>query len=411
MKKYLVLMKDTLSLKEFKKVFSHVGKPSSMPDFVIVKTHMGIERIREMEGVLLVEEDENAEILQQEEDVGYALPWISDAPEYNNRTTGSGVDIYVIDTGIRGSHKELNGRVRNLYSFDGVPYSVTSGDSPFHGTSVAACAAGARFGTAPQATVYNCRSNFSLSDILKSLDTILRHHLDKPDNRPSVVNFSGASPSFFIGRAFERLTKYGVVIVAAAGNSSGLLPEYPARNAWVTSVGAVNELSGKAWFSNSQCDLYAPGQGITTADVTSDVSTRVVSGTSFACPYYAGLLACLLEGSDKFNTAAQVSQFNHQMRNSIGDNKRLTFTNGSLQARSVTSNGLDGEYYISPLRGVRDKDIAHWLIDNIDNPSVIAAACKEYNLSKGRIIKILGGGEGLAEEIDKYFKSCEVWWD
>jgi len=407
MKKYLVVLDGIEYRAGHQSKFEKVGKAESMPDMLIVQTEQGIEAIRECVGVVAVEEDGEAEIL----DAGWALPWISNAPQYENVNTGMGVDIYVVDTGVRGTHEDLSGRVDMLYSFDGEPYALVGDQPAWHGTSVAGCAVGTTYGTAKGAFVYNCRINWTHSDILKALDTILRHHIDKPDYIPSIVNFSGASISSIIGLAFERLTRYGVAVVAAAGNSSEPEPRYPARNIWVTSVGAINQYGDKAFFSNGKCDVYAPGQDIKAPDVFSDTATRTTSGTSFACPYYAGLLACLLEGSDKFNTNLLVSAFNHSMRNNIAETGRITFPNGNLPTRSVTSNGLGGTYYESPIRHISDEDIGVWLAANVGDPQLVADVCKEYNLSRPRIDRIAGAGD-QSMEIDKYFSDAGVtpWW-
>jgi len=411
MNKYLVLLEGPEFRAGLEAKFEKVGVATGMPDMLIVQTDQDIEAIRECVGVAMVEPDGMAEMLDAE----WALPWISGGTQYHNEKAGWGVDIYVVDTGVRDTHEDLMGRVETLYSFDGEPYSLVGDQSPWHGTAVAGCAAGKTYGAAKDALIYNCRIDWSHSDILKALDTILRHHIDKDDSIPSIVNFSGASLSAIIGKAFERLTQYGVVVVAAAGNSAEDIPRYPARNMWVTSVGAVNQFNNKAWFSNGQCDVYAPGQDIKAPDVFSDTATRVTSGTSFACPYYAGLLACLLEGSDKFNTSNHVSAFNHSMRGNIAETGRLTFPNGNLPTRSVTSNGLGGIYYASPIRDISDKDIGAWLRASAgptyEEMKHVADVCKEYNLSRPRIDRIAGAGD-QSMEIDKYFSDAGVtpWW-
>jgi subtilisin family serine protease len=267
------------------------------------------------------------------------------------------------------------------------------------------------YGTAKKANIVNCRINWTSSDILKALDKILRDHLDKPDYIPSIVNFSGSSLSSIIGKAFERLTQYGVVVVAAAGNSGEDVPRYPARNSWVVAVGAINQQETPAWFTNKRCDVYAPGQDVVTASVFSDTAVTTTSGTSFAAPYYAGLLACLIEGSDKFNSPATVSDFNYRMRNQMMEVGRIAgFPNGSMPVRTVTTNGLGGAYYTNPLKDVSDSDILAWLSANAGSPKSVADACKQYNLSLSRIANITGL---TTEAINQYFIDAAVtpWWE
>lgn len=238
----------------------------------------------------------------------------------------------------------------------------------------------------------------------------LRDHLDKPDDVPSVLNFSGASISSIIGDAFERVTKYGIIVVAAAGNSSEPTPRYPARNIWVVAVGAINQQDAPAWFTNRTCDVYAPGQDVAVPSVFSDSATSSMSGTSFACPYYAGLLACLLEGSDKFNTSKHVSDFIYVTRNQLMEQGRIpSFPNGGLPVRTATTNGFGGTYYVSPSKQYSDEDIKQYLMSIADQPQLVADILKEYNVSLSRICRI---GNLSKDEVNQYFSDAGVapWW-
>ncbi len=391
-----------------------VGKAESMPNFLLVTTDEPIEALINCTGVLAVEEDSQNEIsgvVHQEDAPVWGLPWISNSGgSYTNDKSGIGVDIYIMDTGVRGTHSEFTGRVRELYSFDGLPYSINGAQSPTHGTSVAGCAAGTLYGTAKEATIVNCRIDWTNSDILKCVDTILRDHLDKPDNRPSIVNFSGSSQSKIVGKMFERLTQYGVVIVAAAGNDSEPEPRYPAKNMWVVAVGAINQQEEPAWFTNRGCDVFAPGQDIITADVISDTQTGIISGTSFACPYYVGLLACLLEGSDKFNTSSQVSSFIYESRNQLMETGRIPdFHNDNLLVRTATTNGIGGTYYANPSLAYSDQVIEDALLAMLPDMQAIADACKTYNISSGRLTSIGGIDEG---QLNQLFidNNVKPWW-
>jgi subtilisin family serine protease len=415
MNKYLVQISNPQVREVLVGEFEKVGKPEAMADFLIVQTESGIEAIKAIDGVLMVELDSQATpegAVDQTSPPPWALSWISNSGgSYTNEKSGDGVDIYVVDTGVRGTHEDLLGRVRELYSYDGLPYSILGSVSPTHGTSVAGCAAGTVHGTAKGATIVNCRIDFMTSTIMKALDKILRDHLDKPDNRPSIVNFSGSSQSPMIGDLFERLSRYGVVLVAASGNDAEDQPRYPARNSWVTAVGATNELEDPAYFSNMKCDVYAPGQGITTASVFSDTSVVIISGTSFSCPYYAGLLACLLEGSDKFNTSSLASSFSHEMLTLIMDRRRLPNfkVERSLDVKTAATTGLGGTYYNNPSKIYSDEVLGTELMALLPDVQGIADACRTYNISRNRLAGI--GGIDI-DSLDQIFidNSVEPWW-
>ncbi|MGI9094668.1 MAG: S8 family peptidase [Thermoleophilaceae bacterium] len=89
----------------------------------------------------------------------------------------------------------------------------------------------------------------------------------------------------------------GTVVVAAAGNESrrDIDPTYeiaaslPAAAEGVVSVGAVDQTMKIASFSNTFPRICAPGVGIESAKAGG--GTRLLSGTSMACPHVAGIAA------------------------------------------------------------------------------------------------------------------------
>jgi subtilisin family serine protease len=415
MQKYIVKIANPDVRQRLVDRFEKVGTPTSYTDIIIVTTNQSISSIQAVEGVIHVESDGFAEVtgftVDDPEPPHWALAWISNSNgSYRHTKTGKDVDIYVLDTGVRDTHEDLIGRVRNLYSHDDVFYNVVGGPSPFHGTAVASCAAGTKHGTAKLATIVNCRIDFSFTEIVKALDTILADHLNKDSTRPSILNFSGTSTSSLIGDLFERLVNYGIVVVASSGNDNEPIPRFPARNDWIIDVGALDGSSRPATFTNRRTSMYLPGVAVPTAHVFSDTATTLTSGTSFSAPYYAGLLACVLEDSDRFNTRTQVSNFEFRARMDLGRTDYIPqFENGGYQVRTPTTIVYPNVWYTNPSFAFSDSEINEFCAANIHNPQHIAEMAREYNVDLNRFVRATNHS---AEEVNAFFASANVtpWW-
>ncbi|MBU8895114.1 S8 family peptidase [Corallococcus sp. H22C18031201] len=218
---------------------------------------------------------------------------------YLYRRSGRGVHVYLLDTGIRPTHREFGGRADA--PFDSAEVGGKGIDCHGHGTHVAATVGGRVYGMAKDAQLHavrvlGCTGGGTTAGVVAGVDWVAAHH-----QSPAVANMSLGGPvDAVLDEAVRRAVRSGVTFVVAAGNESeDACLHSPARVDEVLSVGATNVGDARASFSNyGQCvDLFAPGEGIVSAWMTDDSATQVLSGTSMASPHVTGAVALYLEAN------------------------------------------------------------------------------------------------------------------
>lgn len=262
---------------------------------------------------------------------------------FRQTLTGSGVSVYVVDTGV-SPHNEFGSRL--VAGFSAINDGRGTRDCHGHGTHVAGTAAGATLGVAPAARVVpvrvlDCTGSSAGSSVLAGLDWVAAH-----GTRPGVLNMSlGGSASSTLDTAAQRLTTAGFSVVAAAGNSNAdACGQSPARAAGLITVAASDKTDAKASFSNwGNCvALWAPGTAISSAGYLSASAVVAMNGTSMAAPHASGAVALLLQGSPTMAPA----QARQQLLARASANT-VTGTPGSM-SRSLLFAGLDGGTAVAP---------------------------------------------------------------
>jgi len=190
----------------------------------------------------------------------------------STQTTGAGIVVAVLDTGIDASHPDLSARLapggRDFVDDDNDPSEVANGrddnangevDEAYgHGTYVSGIIAL----VAPGAKILPVR--ILDSDGTTSAWKIMRGVRHADDNGASIANLSlgGLDLGELVEKELEQAFKSGLVLVAAAGNENTSDLRYPAANPGVLGVTAINGTTGaKATFANhgSWIDVAAPG--------------------------------------------------------------------------------------------------------------------------------------------------------
>ncbi|MFD5323310.1 S8 family serine peptidase [Streptomyces sp. NPDC127092] len=211
---------------------------------------------------------------------------------------GEGVTAYVIDTGVRITHKDFGGRAS--YGFDAVDNDDTAQDGNGHGTHVAGTIAGTDHGVAKKAKIVAVRvlddnGSGTTEQVVAGIDWVTKNH-----QGPSVANMSlggGADPA--LDDAVKKAIASGVTFGVAAGNESSDAGQgSPSRVTEAITVASSTKDDEQSSFSNfgSVVDLYAPGSEITSAWNDSDTGTKTISGTSMATPHVVGAAAVYLAG-------------------------------------------------------------------------------------------------------------------
>ncbi|MER7398896.1 S8 family serine peptidase [Streptomyces sp. NPDC000151] len=213
-------------------------------------------------------------------------------------SAGEGVTAYVIDTGVRTTHKDFEGRASS--GFDAVDNDDSADDGNGHGTHVAGTIAGAAHGVAKKAKIVAVRvlddqGSGTTEQVVAGIDWVTKNH-----QGPSVANMSlGGGADEALDAAVQKAIDSGVTFGVAAGNESTDAGQgSPSRVKDAITVAASDKDDKQADYSNfgSIVDIYAPGTDITSDWNEGDDATNTISGTSMATPHVVGAAAVYLAG-------------------------------------------------------------------------------------------------------------------
>ncbi|MBD0688972.1 type VII secretion-associated serine protease mycosin [Streptomyces sp. CBMA123] len=331
------------------------------------------------------------------------VPWslqriLLDELWQGGKTTGGGVTVAVIDTGVDDRNPQLAGKVdagssllfdkQNNKPVDGTSKDDTVG----HGTKVAGIIAAGRsdrtgfVGLAPDARIYAIRQNDSegngdVSSLTAAIAEVVKNNTDPKKAPIRVINISqdvrGAGDAHFGGyqelkAAIESAESAGIVVVASSGNDGKEGDTYPGAFPTVLSVGASDRNNERAPFSQYGSFVKVAAPGVDMLSTVPGGGQCVDNGTSFAAPYVSGL-AALLVGAHPGWTPAQVRAWIEQ----------------SAQRTERGSNEFIGWGVVDPVKAVTKAP---------DNPPSAAAPDAPVQLAAAPIVPApVGLGETQAD--------------
>ncbi len=250
--------------------------------------------LNKMTGIIRVDPDVIVKALAQ------TLPWGVDRIDADlawNASTGLGVKVAIVDTGISTKHPDLKvwGGINTIDPRRSYNYNDDNG----HGSHVAGIVSALNnsigvVGVAHKAKLYavkvlNASGSGYLSDVVEGLDWCIK-------NQMQVINMSiGTSTDVqSFHDAVRAVNSAGIVQVASAGNNYGGPVVYPAAYPETIAVSATDRNDSIAPFSSTgdEIDLSAPGVEI--YSTYKNRSYAMMSGTSMSAPHVSGTAALII---------------------------------------------------------------------------------------------------------------------
>lgn len=247
-------------------------------------------------------------------------------------TTGSGINVAVVDSKIDPSHSDLSSNLSNLSYDVSAGTSCTHPDGDDHGTHVAGIVGAVAnnnlqiAGIAYDAEIMRVMITFgyngsTLSEIASGISWAWQNGADVINCSWSANSKSSLLESSIVSAMTNGRTGRGSVVVFARGNNGDTSTTYPGcSDERIITVGAMSRNGYRSSYSSfgAGLDVVAPGDSILSLSPNNGV--RIDSGTSMAAPHVSGVVALMLaanpqltrEEAEKIiqHTAKKISPYN-----------------------------------------------------------------------------------------------------
>lgn len=227
------------------------------------------------------------------------------APAAWDHTQGAGITIAILDSGVDSTHPDLAMQMVSGWNF--FDNNSDTSDIAFHGTYVAGSAAATSnneigvASVAGQSKIMPLRITDTMGYGFYS--TIAQGLIYAADNGARVANVSFQDvSSSSSARSAAQYMKDRNGLVAVAGGNTGMLENYMATTTMIPVSATDPSDTLKIWSSfGDYIALTAPGEGIWST--VRDGGYRTVSGTSFASPVAAGIIALMMSANPTLSSA------------------------------------------------------------------------------------------------------------